>query len=79
MRPTGAEIYSEDGPEPVQGATVDGEQFVNGDRIRGTGYVVGLEALPGEARRSGGMYAQRGRYCDAHHRGVLVIAEVEHA
>lgn len=77
--PTGADLYAEDSSEPVEGAVVDGERFVNGDRIKGTGYVVDLSALPGEGRRSGGMYAQRGRYCDAHHRGVLVIVDVEHA
>lgn len=81
--PTGAEHYTNGrgvySPEYREGAVVNGERFVNGDRIRGTGYVVGLEALPGAGRRSGGMYAERGRYCDAHHRGVLVIVELERA
>ncbi|MEH3075097.1 MAG: hypothetical protein PGN11_00220 [Quadrisphaera sp.] len=80
--PTGAELYTNERDAGsagyLEGAVIDGERFVNGDRIRGTGYVVGLEALPGEGRRSGGMYAERGRYCDAHHRGVLVIVDVEH-
>lgn len=80
--PTGAEhcTNQEDAgsPESREGAVIDGERFVNGERVRGTGYVVGLEALPGEGRPSGGTYAERGRYCDAQDRGVLVIAEVEH-
>lgn len=76
--PTGAELYTNQqdagSPESREGAVIDGERFVNGERVRGTGYVVGLEALPSE-----GAYDQRGRYCDAQDRGVLVIAEIEHA
>lgn len=57
--PTGAGLIVE-GEDAGDGALVDDERYVKGDRITGTGLLVDLAALPGGGERGGGYYAEVG-------------------
>lgn len=61
--PPGAEaVYGS--AEEGNGALVDGETFVGGDSVTGTGQLVELAALPG-GTSPGSYFEGKGRYCDA--------------
>ncbi|MBC3763309.1 hypothetical protein ACUN7V_12035 [Quadrisphaera oryzae] len=75
--PPGAEAVYGSGEEG-NGAEVDGETFMGGDAVSGTGQLVDLAALPG-GTSPGSYFEGSGRYCDALVGGVLVITEVRHA
>lgn len=74
--PAGAEaVYGS--AEQGNGALVDGETFMGGDAVSGTGQLVELAALPGGSS-PGSYFEGSGRYCDALVGGVLVIDEIQH-
>lgn len=74
--PTGAEEIYGAGPDASNGVLVDGQRYVKGDPITGTGRLVALEALPGGGR-GGGYFNESGTYCGALDSGVLVIDDVQ--
>lgn len=71
--PTGGDLAA-DG----YGAAVDGETYVDGDAVTGTGRLVDLAALPNGAS-PGSYFNGSGRYCHADTSGVLVMDDVAHA
>ena len=74
--PRDAELIVGHDLEAGNGALVDGQRYVKGDPITGTGRLVALEALPGGGK-GGGYFRSRGTYCDALDGGVLVMDDIQ--
>lgn len=74
--PSGAEEVYAVGPQNTNGVLVDGQRYVEGDPVTGTGRLVALEALPGGGR-GGGYFRSSGVYCDALDGGVLVMDTIQ--
>ena len=73
--PTGAEEIYAAGPQNTNGVLVEGQRYVKGDPITGTGRPVALEALPGGGKGRG-YFRSSGTYCGALDAGVLVIDDI---
>ena len=74
--PRDAELIVGRDLEAGNGALVDGQRYVKGDPITGTGRLVALEALPGGGK-GGGYFRSSGTYCDALDGGVLVMDTIQ--
>lgn len=68
------------GAEPGEGggARVDGETYLPGDAIRGTGTLAVLADLPGGAHDDT-YFGGQGKYCDADSAGVAVLDSITRA